>query len=55
LFLTVVEPGPYHPMHFRVKADFWDYVKKLKQEDKIGHLWFYKFAWEKNEWTIELF
>jgi len=44
LFLTVVEPDPYHPMHFRVKADFWDYVKKLNQENKIGHLWFYKFA-----------
>ena len=45
LFLTVVEPDPYHPMHFRVKADFWDYVKKLNQENKIGHLWFYKFGY----------
>ena len=53
LFLTVVDPDPYHPMHFRVKADFWDYVKKLKQENKIGHLWFWKKT--KNDWTLELF
>jgi 2-polyprenyl-3-methyl-5-hydroxy-6-metoxy-1,4-benzoquinol methylase len=55
LFLTVVEPCPSNPMHFRVKADFWDYVKKLNQDNKIGRLWFWKFARAKNEWTVELF
>jgi len=42
LFLTVAEPDNYHPMHFEIKDNFWNYVKKLNQENRIGHIWVYK-------------
>jgi 2-polyprenyl-3-methyl-5-hydroxy-6-metoxy-1,4-benzoquinol methylase len=44
LFLTVAEPDPHHPMHFKMGDDFWNYVNELRTENKIGRIWFYRFG-----------